>query len=52
MKQYVRYYDGSRTHLSFYRNAPIPRDVAPISAGQVVAIPHLGGLHHEYKRAA
>lgn len=52
MKQYVRYYNRSRTHLSLHRNAPIARDVAPVSAGQVIAIPHLGGLHHEYKRAA
>jgi len=52
MKQYVRYYNGSRTHLSLHRNAPISSDVAPVSAGQVIAIPHLGGLHHEYRRAA
>jgi len=52
MKQYVRYYNGSRTHCSLHRNAPIARAVAPVSAGQVIAIPHLSGLHHEYRRAA
>jgi transposase InsO family protein len=52
MKQYVRYYNASRTHLSLDRNSPDPRSAAPLSAGQVIAILHLGGLHHEYRRAA
>jgi hypothetical protein len=52
MKQYVRHYNGSRTHLSLHRNAPIARDIASVSFGRVIAISHLGGLHHEYRRAA
>jgi putative transposase len=52
LKSYMPYYNGSHTHLSLRRNAPIARHIAPASAGQVIAIPHLGGLHHEYRRAA
>ena len=29
-----------------------PREVEPPEAGKVVAIPHVGGLHHRYTRAA
>ena len=38
----------SRTHLSLKKHAPIPRDVQ--SAGRVLALPILGGLHHRYVR--
>ena len=49
---YIAYYHESRTHLSLDRNAPQPREVEPPSHGAVVAIPHVGGLHHRYTRAA
>ena len=49
---YFAYYHESRTHLSLDRNAPHPREVEPPSRGKVVAIPHVGGLHHLYTRAA
>ena len=52
LREYVRYYNGSRTHLSLNRNAPNPRPVESIFLGRITAIPHLGGLHHEYRRAA
>lgn len=52
LKEYGRYYNASRTHLSLERNAPVPRRAESPSAGHVIAIPHLGGLHHEYRRAA
>ncbi len=51
LKEYVAYYNGVRPHLSLQRNAPIPRKVES-ARGRVIAIPHLGGLHHHYKRAA
>ncbi|MDP3938194.1 MAG: integrase core domain-containing protein [Deltaproteobacteria bacterium] len=51
LKSYIRYYHGVRPHLSLHRNAPIPRKVEP-GRGRVIAIPHVGGLHHHYKRAA
>jgi len=48
--EYVEYYNRSRCHQSLGGNAPEPRSVED-SAGSVYAIPHLGGLHHEYRRA-
>ncbi len=52
LKEYVRYYNQSRPHLSLQRNAPIPRSVEPSALGAVVAVPQVGGLHHRYTRAA
>ena len=50
-QHYQTYYNEAPTHLSLDRNSPIPREVEPPSKGRVVAIPHLGGLHHRYLRA-
>jgi len=49
---YLRYYHAARTHLSLEKDAPDGRGVQPPDAGKVVALPHLGGLHHEYVRLA
>jgi transposase InsO family protein len=49
---YLRYYHEARPHLALARNAPVPRAVEAPSWGKVVALPHLGGLHHRYTRAA
>ena len=46
------YYLKSRTHLSLDKDAPVPRPVASHDDGDIVAIPHLGGLHHRYERRA
>jgi len=45
---YLSYYHAARTHLSLDKDAPNGRAVHPPDAGKVVALPHLGGLHHEY----
>src|SRR5262245_11172273 len=45
---YQRYYDDARTHLSLNKDAPASRAVQAV--GRIVAIPHLGGLHHLYVR--
>jgi putative transposase len=47
---YFRYYNGSRTHLGLDKQCPCPRQVSSI--GRIIAIPHLGGLHHRYERVA
>jgi transposase InsO family protein len=52
MHLYCAYYERSRTHLSLNKDTPIPRPIAPCSAGPVVAIPQVGGLHHRYERRA
>src|SRR5207253_7987557 len=49
---YVGYYLKSRTHLALGKGAPVSRPVAPPGHGAIVAIPHLGGLHHRYERRA
>jgi len=49
---YVDYYLKSRTHLALGKDAPVSRPVAPPGDGAIVAIPHLGGLHHRYERRA
>ena len=49
---YIAYYLRSRTHLSLDKDAPISRQVASPADGDIVAIPHLGGLHHRYERRA
>ena len=52
LSQYVDYYNAARTHLSLAKDAPEPRRVQLPSQGRVVAIPRVGGLHHEYQRWA
>lgn len=49
---YLSYYHVARTHLSLDKQCPQLRAVEPSDSGRVVAFPHLGGLHHEYRRAA
>ena len=49
---YIEYYLKSRTHLSLGKDAPVSRPVARPADGAIVAIPHLGGLHHRYDRCA
>ena len=52
MKEYVGYYNESRSHRSLDGNSPVPRQVEPPEPGKVVSFPSLGGLHHRYSRAA
>jgi len=52
LRDYFTYYHRCRTHLSLDRNSPEPRPIEPSSRGPVVSIPHVGGLHHRYARAA
>jgi len=48
LKNYAAYYNQARTHLSLDKHAPDFRRVQPV--GSVVALPVLGGLHHQYVR--
>jgi Integrase core domain len=52
LREYVAYYSRTRTHLGLNKDAPLPRPVAPRTAGPVIAIPQVGGLHHRYERRA
>ena len=49
--EYVEYYNTARCHQSLDGNAPEPRPVHD-GDGSVYAIPHVCGLHHEYRRAS
>ena len=50
--EYIDYYHEARPHQSLGRNSPVPREVEGPAAGKVISIPHVGGLHHQYRRAA
>jgi putative transposase len=50
LKNYLKYYHGSRTHLGLGKDAPEPRAV--MRQGTIFAIPEVGGLHHRYERRA
>jgi transposase InsO family protein len=45
---YMKYYNGTRTHLSLEKDAPFSRAVE--RTGQILCRPILGGLHHQYVR--
>jgi transposase InsO family protein len=49
---YSRYYHRSRTHLGLEKDAPDPRLISATSAGPIIAVPEVGGLHHRYERQA
>jgi hypothetical protein len=48
LEAYQKYYNEARTDLSLEKDAPIPRAVQTV--GQTLAVPVLGGLHHQYVR--
>jgi Integrase core domain len=50
-RQYVRYFNRARPHQGMGKRIP-DGPVNDNHAGKVIAIPVLGGLHHDYRRAA
>ena len=52
LREYVRYYHGSRTHLGLAKDCPKTRLVEPPHLGVIQAEPMVGGLHHRYFRHA
>jgi putative transposase len=52
LTEYVAHYLRSRTHLALGKDTPSRRPVIPPSAGRIVTIPEVGGLHHRYDRIA
>jgi putative transposase len=49
LRAYLPYYLDWRTHLSLGKDARQEREVDR-ATGPVVAVPHVGGLHHHYER--
>lgn len=52
LQNFVNYYHRSRTHLALEKDSPEPRPIQRPNAGQIIAIPEVGGLHHRYERRA
>jgi transposase InsO family protein len=52
LREYVTYYNRSRTHLGLEKDCPVPRAVEPPELGPISKSPVLGGLHHRYFREA
>ena len=52
LRAYSTYYHTARTHPSLAKQSPQPRPIHRPDSGNVIAFPHLGGLHNEYRRAA
>jgi len=50
LRSYVAYYNRTRTHLGLGKDAPESRPVQAADAGEITAIPEVGGLHHRYER--
>ena len=52
LSSYADYYNGTRTHLSLYKDSPDGRPRQLPGQGRVVERDRVGGLHHEYLRIA
>ena len=52
LTRYVGYYHQARTHLALDKDAPDVRPIALPTAGSIVQLPEVGGLHHRYIRQA
>jgi len=50
-RRYVRYFNEARPHLRYLQRIP-DGPANDNHAGKVIAIPVLGGPHHDYRRAA
>jgi transposase InsO family protein len=52
LRAYLAYYNTIGRHQSLDNNCPQPRTIEPPPWGRIIAIPHVGGLHHRYQRVA
>jgi len=52
LHEFAACYNSERAHQALDGDAPESRRGAPSGTDHLVAVPHLGGLHHSYRRAA
>jgi len=52
LREYARYFDRARTHQGIGQLVPAGFSTAAAGRGGVITQPVLGGLHHDYRRAA
>jgi putative transposase len=52
LSTYIDYYNGTRTHLSARQGRARAPERAAAEPGEVMEVPRVGGLHHEYLRRA
>jgi len=52
LHQYVAHFNSGRVHQGIGQLVPAGTSTAAARGGEVVALPVLGGLHHDYRRAA
>ena len=52
LSSYFQYHHQTRTHLSLDKDCPEPRPVHAAVAGNIIAFPEVGGLHHRHERRA
>jgi putative transposase len=52
LRAYLAYYNAARPHQSLGNDSPAGREAETAAAGRVVALPEVGGWHHQYRRVA
>lgn len=52
LKEYFKYYHGSRTHLGLEKDCSMTRSIEPLELGTISTEAMVGGLHHRYFRLA
>ena len=50
--EYLRHYNQARPHRSLQLSQPVPRPELSIAGGEIARRKVLGGVIHEYERAA
>jgi len=50
--EYVDHFNSGRVHQGIGQLVPAGTSIAAAGGGEVSALPVLGGLHHDYRRAA
>lgn len=54
IREYVAFFNEARPHQGIEQRIPaeVQSDLKREGAGKIISFPVLGGLHHDYRRAA